>query len=174
MSQCSRWSFKINHLLLVNWWSLHEVLSPLIPIPMVVCEPDIFTEQTHERQFGHWDLSTPEALLIYLRPILSTTATRVLSPAKSGLLTQRQKFRSFKSCTELSMVTFRNFPQAFLGLSIHERQLQQIYSWLNKHSSCAITVACWHNRSFLRVQFAMVYRSWDYKQWIGPSESRIE
>lgn len=41
-----------------------------LPSPIIVHEPETFTEKTHERQFAYWNPETPKAPLIYLRPVV--------------------------------------------------------------------------------------------------------
>ena len=41
-----------------------------LPSPIIVCRPEKYNPQIVEREFGYWNKSTPDAKLIYTRPVV--------------------------------------------------------------------------------------------------------
>lgn len=38
--------------------------------PLIVCQPEVFDERIHCREFDHWDKKKPTSKLIYTRPVV--------------------------------------------------------------------------------------------------------
>ena len=41
-----------------------------LPSPIIVSQPEVYNPQIVEREYGYWDENTPDAVLIYTRPVV--------------------------------------------------------------------------------------------------------
>ena len=41
-----------------------------LPSPIIACQPEAYNPQIVDREYGYWDGSTPDAKLIYTRPVV--------------------------------------------------------------------------------------------------------
>ena len=41
-----------------------------LPRPIIACQPEAYIPQIVDREYGYWDDSTPDAPLIYTRPVV--------------------------------------------------------------------------------------------------------
>ena len=41
-----------------------------LPSPIIACRPKDYIPQIVDREYGYWDESTPDAVLIYTRPVV--------------------------------------------------------------------------------------------------------
>ena len=49
--------------------SLAWDMVTLVP-PAIVCQPDVYREEWHEKRIKHWNDSKPSRPLVYFRPVL--------------------------------------------------------------------------------------------------------
>ena len=42
----------------------------ILPNPIIACQPSQYVPQNVDREYGYWDDSTPDAQLIYTRPVV--------------------------------------------------------------------------------------------------------
>ncbi len=61
-----------------------------LPSPIVVCEPEVLTDQMFEREFGYWDPSPTNTEVIYLRPLVYRSYQGVQA-CKAWVASTRQK-----------------------------------------------------------------------------------